>query len=110
LNLASTTPEVEHIFELTQPKTNALWATFTLGADNPFSRRFPVHRILKQHCRHVFRDANCNYGGAGATCDKTVTTCRSFTDSAYHVAGVSTGNMARFGGFLGVGASGLRIA
>jgi phage-related protein len=110
LNLASTTPEVEHIFELIQPRTNATWATFTLGADNPFSRRFPVHRILKQHCRHVFRDANCNYGGAGATCDKTVTTCRSFTDSAYHVAGVSTGNMARFGGFLGVGASGLRIA
>jgi len=100
-NLASTVPEVEHIFELTQPKTNSQWATFTLGADNPFSRRFPVHRILKQHCRFVFKDAFCGYAGATATCDKTLLACRS-------MAGGS--NSARFGGFLGVGASGLRIA
>jgi phage-related protein len=100
-NLASDTPEVEHIFELTQPKTNSMWATFTLGADNPFSRRFPVHRILKQHCRHIFRDANCGYAGGTATCDKSITACRAMTGGS---------NSARFGGFLGVGATGLRIA
>jgi len=100
-NLASTVPEVEHIFELTQPKTNSQWATFTLGADNPFSRRFPVHRILKQHCRFVFKDAFCGYAGATAMCNKTLPACRA-------MAGGS--NSARFGGFLGVGASGLRLA
>lgn len=101
LNLASTTPEVEHVFELIQPETNSVWATFTLGADNPFSRRFPVHRIIKQHCRHVFKDVYCAYAGATATCDKTLTACRA-------MAGGS--NSARFGGFLGVGMTGLRIA
>jgi phage-related protein len=86
---------------LIQPRTNATWATFTLGADNPFSRRFPVHRILKQHCRHIFKDANCGYAGATATCDKTITACTGMTGGS---------NLARFGGFLGVGTSGLRVA
>lgn len=69
-NLASTTPEVEHIFELTQPRTDSKWATLTLGADNPFSKRFPVHRILKNHCRFHFnfpagRDLLCGYASSG---------------------------------------------
>jgi phage-related protein len=104
LNLASATPEVEHIFELTQPKTNSLWATFTLGAENLFSRRFPVHRILKNHCRFHFNyppgnDLLCGWSGGGfTTCGKTLTDCRARSNSS------------RFGGFLGVGASGLRIA
>jgi lambda family phage minor tail protein L len=100
LNLASTTPEVEHLFELIQPKTSAKWTTFTLGANNPFMRRYPDHRIMKMHCWHVFKDSNCGYAGATTTCDKTLTACRAMNGGS---------NSARFGGFLGVGASGIRL-
>ena len=53
-NLASATPEVEYLFELKQPKTNYRWATFVLGASNPFNKRFPQNRMLKNHCRFKF--------------------------------------------------------
>lgn len=98
LNLTSATPEVEHLFELKQPKTNSKWATFTLGAANPFNKRFPIMRILKNHCRFIFKGTLCGYAGVGATCDKTLTTCRSYSNSD------------RFGGFPGAGARGVRLA
>lgn len=110
LNLASATPEVEHLFELKQPKTNSRWATFTLGAANPFNKRFPIMRILKNHCRFIFKGTLCGYAGIGTVCDKTLTICRTFTDSTYHNPPSSIGNSTRFGGFPGVGARGIRLA
>jgi len=97
-NLADTDPEVEHLFELKQPKTNALWATFVLGASNPFNQRYPQARILKNHCRFVFKGTLCAYAGAETTCNKTLTRCRALSNSV------------RFGGFPGVGVGGLRLA
>jgi phage-related protein len=97
LNLASDTPEVEHLFELMQPKTNAQWATFVLGASNPFNKRYPQARILKGHCRFVFKGALCGYAGAESACDKTLPRCRELDNSP------------RFGGFPGAGYGGLRL-
>ena len=54
-NLGSSTPEVEHVFELKRPKTDSKWATFTLGASNPFKRRFPLNRLMKNYCRYRFK-------------------------------------------------------
>lgn len=75
-NLSNSDPEVEHVFELKQPKTNDQWATFVLGASNPFNKRFPVMRVLRNHCWHVFKDSLCGYNGTVTTCDKTLTACR----------------------------------
>ena len=108
-NLASATPESVHYFELIQPKTDPLWATFRLGAANPFNKRFPRHRLLKNHCRFIFKGALCGYSGSGTTCDKTLTTCRTFTDSAYHDPPDSLGNAKRYGGTPGVGSGGIRL-
>jgi phage-related protein len=100
-NLGSSTPEAEHLYELKQPKSNPIWATFILGASNPFNKRWPQHRLLKNHCRFIFKGPLCGYSGATAACDKTLTACRN-------MAGGS--NSARYGGTPGVGVGGLRLA
>jgi len=103
-NLASATPEAEHLFELKQPKTNPVWATFVLGASNPFNKRFPQDRLLKNHCRFHYNypvgvSLLCGAPpSAYTTCDKTLAACRL------------RANSKRFGGAPGVGAGGLRIA
>lgn len=92
--------EVEHQFELKQPKTNSQWATFTLGASNPFSRRFPQNRILKNHCRFRYKGSDGRCGATTATfttCSHTLTACRQ------------RNNSVRFGGAPGVGSGGFDV-
>jgi phage-related protein len=96
-NLASATPEVWHQFELKSPKMTATMATFTLGASNPYSKRFPQDRILKDHCRHRFKDSRCKYVGGGSTCSKTFAACTAYA------------NTLNYGGFPGAGLGGLRL-
>lgn len=92
-------PEVEHYFELKQPKISTKWVSFTLGASNPFMRRFPSSRILKDHCRYrEFKGARCGYTGPETTCNRTLVQCRLY------------GNSSRFGGFPGVGQGGIIVA
>lgn len=90
-------PEVEHTFELSQPKTDAEWATYVLKAGNPYQRRFPQNRILRNHCRFRFKSALCGYGGAETDCDGTLLRCRAL------------GNNVRFGGAPGVGLGGFDV-
>jgi phage-related protein len=104
-NLASNTPTAEFLFELKKPKTSALWATFDLGASNPYNKRFPQERILKNHCRHIFKDELCKFSGSTpSVCGKTYTACTSMMWAAG-----SYGNTKNFGGFVGVGEGGVRI-
>lgn len=103
-------PEAVFQYELTTPKTNSMWATFTLGASNPYNKRYPMQRMMKSHCRFKFKDVLCAYVGVGTVCNKTLTTCRTFADSPYHDPPMSTGNSTRFGGFPGIGLRGLRLA
>jgi len=91
-------PEVEHQFELVQPTMDAKWATFDLGAANPFNRRFPQGRLLKNFCRwRAFKGSRCGYIGAATSCDRTLTQCRDY------------GNSERFGGFPGAGFGGIHV-
>lgn len=92
-------PEVEHTFELKQPKCNAEWATFVLSASNPYQRRFPQNRILRNHCRYKFKGADglCGYTGADTTCNHTLLGCRA------------KNNSRRFGNAPGVGLGGFDI-
>ena len=69
-------PEVEYQLELKQPTSDRTWASFTLGASNPFARRFPQAMILKNHCRYRFKGARCGYAGAETACDHTLARCR----------------------------------
>ena len=91
-------PEVEHVFELKQPRTDSRWATFVLGVANPFRRRYPQERILKNFCRFRFKSARCGYAGTAAACNKTLAQCRLLENSK------------RFGGFPGAGIGGLVVA
>jgi phage-related protein len=90
-------PEVEYLFELKQPKSSSRWATFTLGAPNYFTRRYPLNRILKNHCRFRFKAVRCGYTGAGTSCSHTLSACRAL------------GNSTRFGGAPGVGKGGIEV-
>ena len=90
LNLASSDPEVEHEFIMVQPRTNAQWATFTLGASSPWNRRYPQRRLIPS-CQWRFKGAECQYAGGETTCNKTLTRCRELS------------NTARYGGFYAVG-------
>jgi len=96
---ATAAPEVDHEFELKQPKCDSRWATFVLSASNPYLKRFPQNRILRNHCRYIFKgsDGLCGYSGAIATCDHTLIQCRA------------RNNSERFGNAPGVGQSGFDI-
>ena len=93
-HLDLTTPEVELTYSCTGCKSDATWVTFTLGAANPYLRRFPRNRLLKNNCRWRFKSTDCGYAGASTSCDKTLLTCRAL------------GNSARYGGFPAVGRGG----
>jgi phage-related protein len=99
-NLGSATPEVQHTFDLKQFGSDAEWAYFTLGATNPWNRRAPLNRILRNQCRWIFKSSECGYAGATTTCNKTLSACRAMSGGS---------NSRRFGGFPGVGNKGVRI-
>ena len=86
LNVGSNDPEVHHEFELVQPKTSSQWATFVLGASNPFNRRFPQRRMIPA-CGWKFKDFRCGYSGSALNCNKSFARCKQL------------GNSRRFGGF-----------
>jgi phage-related protein len=99
-NNGNAAPEVEHIFELKQPKLDSKWATFTLGASNPYNRRFPQNRMFASHCRFRFKgtDGRCGYTGVTTNCNHSLTACRALNNSI------------RFGGAPGIGKSGFETA
>ncbi len=68
------------------------WAEFTLGAESPMRRRFPIYAAVPLHCSWVanFKGAECAYAGADAHCTGSLTDCRSKSNSA------------RFGGRPGI--------
>jgi phage-related protein len=85
-------------FTVTSCTANSKEVVFGLGASNPWNRRAPLNRTRKNFCRFKFKDVlTCNYTGAETTCDKSLTRCRELA------------NNARFGGFPGVGLTGLRL-
>ena len=84
------TPEVSHIFELKNPSADDQYATFVLGASNPYNRRFPQNRILANSCRFRFKDVRCKYVGVETVCDHSLSRCRVLS------------NVAHYGGFPGV--------
>jgi len=94
-HLDNATPELKHEFSILDASVTENYAiTFTLGAENLLKRICPTHRYLKNRCRFVFEDDNCNYTGEETECDKTFSNCEERE------------NTARFGGFPNIGRSG----
>lgn len=89
-HLDLTTPELMETFDVTAAAADATWVTATLGAANPLLCRFPRHRYLRDHCRWIYKSAECAYSGELTTCKRTLADCRLHS------------NTVRFGGFPGI--------
>lgn len=86
LNEGSLLPPM--VFETTTCDCTPQWVQFSLGADNPYSRRFPLNRFIGMHCRFLFKDSRCKYSGTEKSCDYSYTTCKN-----------KMNNIINFGGF-----------
>jgi lambda family phage minor tail protein L len=90
-------PEIELVYEVIASNADDKWVTFTLGAENPFNKNFPRHRVLRNFCRWNFKDENCQYQGDAIDCNKTLARCRQL------------GNSHRFGSYPSVGIGALYV-
>jgi lambda family phage minor tail protein L len=91
-------PELELEYEITECFADAQWVHFTLGAMNPFNKRFPRNKVWKNICPYKeFNGDRCQYAGAATSCDRSLATCRSL------------GNSMNFGGAPGVGSKGVYV-
>ncbi|HSW39594.1 MAG TPA: hypothetical protein VLL97_08905 [Acidobacteriota bacterium] len=105
---ANCEPEDVYVFQISHVTVDALWVTFTLSAMNPYKRRFPQHRVMKDGCRFVFKGQLCGYTGNETECDRTLKRCRELTriDPA---TGLEVSQSERFGAFPGVGLGGIVV-
>lgn len=77
-------------FELVSWDMDSKFASFKLGASNPFTQKYPSRAIYADFCQWKFKSLQCGYSGAKISCDKSLTRCRQLSNSP------------RFGGFNGV--------
>lgn len=89
-NLASDYTELTLNYDVLAADSAADWITFTLGAENPLRRRFPLHVAIPFSCNWRFKGAECAYAGSATTCARTLDACRNLA------------NTARFGGRPGI--------
>lgn len=95
------TPEILLYYDIVGSSSNSQWGTFTLGASNPFNKRFPRNKIYRNICRYRwFPDVGgrCNYPGTATTCNRSLDQCRNDRDNA-----------ERFGGCPGVASKGIFV-
>jgi phage-related protein len=78
-HLDNTTPELELDFVINSTKYDEQWITFTIGASNDHSFRFPVWRYMNKFCNYHYKDIQCGYYGTATACDNTLSTCRIST-------------------------------
>jgi len=77
-------------FELVSWDMDANFASFKLGAENPFMRNYPLRQIYSDFCQWKFKSLQCGYSGSATSCDKSLANCRLLNNSS------------RFGGFQGI--------
>lgn len=89
-NLASDYTELTLSYDVLAAESGADWITFTLGAENPLRRRFPLQVAIPFSCNWRFKGEECAYAGSATTCARTLDACRNLA------------NTARFGGRPGI--------
>ena len=93
------TPEVELNYDVVATSSDSRWVNFTLGASNPFNKRFPRNKIYRNICRYrFFKGDRCQYAGAETQCDRVIDTCRN-----------TYSNSINFGGCPGVASKGIYV-
>lgn len=80
--------------EVLSSEATAQWVSFKCGPANPMRRRCPLYRYLARYCNWRPYSIEC---GKDVPCDRTYANC------------LSNDNVARFGGFPGLEAGGLRV-
>lgn len=96
-NLTSSYAELTWNFSILGTSSDALWVTFTLGAENPLRRRFPLFRYISGHCNWRFKSAECGYVGTFTVCTRRLEDCQARSNSE------------RFGGHQGLDGTGLKL-
>lgn len=92
-------PEVELNFDVLDSGADSQWATFVIGANNPFRMRFPRTRVMRNYCKYKhFKGRRCQYTGEETTCDRSLYTCRN-----------TMNNTENFGGAPGVSRRGVYV-
>ena len=77
-------------FELVSWDMDSHFASFKLGASNPFTLKYPLRSIYADFCQFKFKGTACAYSGSATSCDKMLLTCRTLNNSS------------RFGGYPGI--------
>lgn len=81
-NLASDYSELQLDYEVMAADSAGDWINFTLGAQNPLRRRFPLQVAIPFSCNWAFKGAECAYSGSATSCARTLDACRSLNNSA----------------------------
>lgn len=81
---------IKERFELVSWNMDNNWASFKLGAENPFNKQYPSRQIFADFCQWKFKSSSCGYSGTESACDKSLVRCRQLNNSP------------RFGGFAGI--------
>ena len=89
-NLASDYTDLTLAYEVLTSDSAEDWVTFTLGAENPLRRRFPLQTAIPFSCNWPFKGAECGYVGTAQTCARSLLACQALN------------NTARFGGRPGL--------
>lgn len=89
-NLAADYTELTLAWNVIAAVSSEEWIEFTLGAENPLRRRFPLQAAIPLSCNWPFKGVECAYAGTVQTCARTLEACRAL------------GNSARFGGRPGL--------
>jgi lambda family phage minor tail protein L len=103
-------PVGEEVFYVVRSAADAKAATLVLGTTNLHDLKVPKTRMMRTHCRHQYRSAQCGYSLDESNanylsgCDKTLdgkNGCRVHGES-YTAAGLTAIHPKRFGGFPGI--------
>ncbi|ATW57961.1 hypothetical protein CNR34_00028 [Pseudomonas phage nickie] len=63
-------PELAEFFTITKGSYKDYVATWTMGAENPLRKMFPLRKQEPDQCSFRYKDARtCGYGGGLASCD-----------------------------------------
>lgn len=89
-NLASDYTELTLAWNVISSTSAEDWIEFTLGAENPLRRRFPLQAAIPLSCNWEFKGVECAYSGTVTSCARTLHSCNALANSA------------RFGGRPGI--------
>lgn len=86
-------PEMNEHFTVVGARSQTYSVEFSLGAENPLTRRFPFRYQFRDRCQWLYKGAECGYTGALPTCDYSL--------DGPNGCGAHN-NVERFGAFPGI--------